>query len=106
MKRWALFAVFLGHLLDVCTSALPGCYEQNEWVRDAEHHAIIKHLLELKLVWVGLEGLLLLIAYKQIQKLSQLLADFVVVGVCLYGAYPYIELVIGNYVCYLGWINS
>jgi hypothetical protein len=85
---------------------LPGGHEQNEWVRDAQKHPIFRHLLELKLVWYTMDALLLLIAYKQVQKFSQTLADWLVVGVCLWAASSYVEVAIGNFIVYLGWVSS
>lgn len=106
MKRWAVFSAVVANLLDIYTTFLPpGQHEANEIMRDSLHNPILKHMLVVKGSWYLCDILLLWILYKQVQKISQWLADFIVVIACLYEAWTYIDVLVGNYAVYLGWLK-
>jgi hypothetical protein len=105
MKRWAIYSFVLANALDIYTSMFPEGFEGNPWMRDAAMHPVLSHALAIKATYFVMYGALLLIGYLQLKKLSQLLADLMVVGVCLYGSLQFVDTIIGNYVIHLKWMH-
>lgn len=103
MKKWAIFSVVLGHLLDLYTTALPGGEEGNEYARDAHHHPLFGHLIVIKLVYMSVYFVLGFMGYKSLQKISQRIADCAVVGVCIYMSYGLLDVWGGNFLVYSNW---
>jgi len=105
VKKWALFMVVYMNMLDVYTTMLPGGEEANHWVRGIDHQPILSYVIWVKVMFYFFMGIMLLVAYLQTKKLSQMLADFLVVVACLYDAFQFIETVVGNVVVHKGWVN-
>lgn len=105
MKKWSLFMVLLVNLLDIYTSLLSGGYEGNSWIRDDLGHPVLFHMIVVKLLFYVLYGVFLLVGYKQLKKISQKLADTLVVGACLYTCLHFVEVLIGNLVIHWNWVN-
>lgn len=103
MKKWGIFSVVVGHLLDLFTTALPGGEESNEWARTPSHHPLFGHLIVIKIAFLSAYFALGYMGYKSLQKLSQTLADFAVVGICIYMTYDLLDVVFGNALVYLNW---
>jgi len=106
VKKWAIFSVALGHLVDICTTALPGGLEENPFARTASYHPLICRLVLIKIIFAVPWASVALIAYLQLKKWSQLAADCAVVGFCLYLAAHTIPIFIDNFVNYLGWYQG
>jgi hypothetical protein len=105
MKRWAIFSLVLAHLLDAFTTMLPGGFESNSWARDAYRHPVLLHLVVVKLLYgVGYLGLGF-VAYFQLRRWSQMMADILVTCWCLWWTADVFDAIIGNFVIYLGWVH-
>lgn len=103
MKKWGIFSVILGHMLDIYTTALPGGAEDNAYARDPLHHPLFGHLIIIKLFFLSAYAFLGFIGYKSLQKISQRLADLAVVGFCIYAAYDCFQVAFSNWLVYVQW---
>ena len=75
-------------------------------MRDAAYHPLFSHAVVVKGMYYLMYGGILLIAYIQTKKFSQTLADFVVVGFCLYDAYSFVDIIVNNSMLSIHWYVS
>jgi hypothetical protein len=103
MKKWALYSYLLANLLDIYTTMLPGGLESNPMMRDHSFHPLIKHIIVIKLLYLLMDSGLLLILYLQLKKANQWFADFIVVCLCIWGSYDFIDTVVQNFAIGIHW---
>jgi integral membrane sensor domain MASE1 len=105
MKKWTVGFCLLGHLGDVVTTMLPGGFEQNPLMRDANQVPVLSHVLLVKGFYLLLITLSTWFGYLQVKRVSDWFADALVVGVALYLAYDIWPIVLGNFMLYIKWVN-
>lgn len=106
MKKWGMFSYLVAQLLDVYTTYLPSKgVETNHFIMNASSQPVLLRLLVVKGAFILWPGSLMLIAYLQLRRLSQWLADCLVVGICLWYTQDMFLVVLQNWFLSKGWYN-
>ena len=105
MKKWAVFLFILVNMLDIYTTLLPGGSEGNPMMRDMNQHPVLGHIIWIKIAYTIFYSVIALIGWAELRRYTREFADLYVVAIFLYISWDFIDVLVKNYVIYLGWYN-